>query len=731
MKLKYKLSIMVIAIMIAVVSGIAALLLNRASNISMSLSVQAVELLAEKKAEYWSGVEEGYLHVLRTLANIMADFENLPEAARRDTYDNMLLGTIQADPSIVNIYTIWKPDVLDSDARNIGRTGSTPKGQYAMVYTRENGMLESRASADIDTSMAYFNDPKSNIERVDHPIARKINGKDTYLLRMMVSIVNLRTNEVVGGIGFLLDIVNIQPSVETSIENYEKITAMAIYSSNGFILASYVPQRIGKMMADVDTIYGDNLTAACQAVTDGKEIMFKSYSEVLETNLQIVMKPFKIGNSDTTWTVMIGTSEALIMKEVNEIAQFTIILALIAIIVTAVILFLIFNNVTRPIVKVTNTLKDISEGEGDLTHSIVINSKDEIGSLAHYFNLTLEKIKNLVIIIKNQSVTLFDIGSELASNMNQTAAAINEITANIQSIKTRVMSQSASVTETNATMEQVTTNINKLNDHVEKQSTSVAQSSSAIEQMLANIQSVTNTLVRNAGNVKELMESSEVGKSGLNGVALDIQEISRESEGLMEINSVMKNIASQTNLLSMNAAIEAAHAGDSGKGFAVVADEIRKLAESSSEQSKTIGTVLKHIKASIDKISGSTENVLHKFEIIDSSVKTVADQEDNIRNAMEEQGQGSHQVLEAISQVNGITQQVKNGSQEMLIGSKEVINESKNLERVTQEITGSMNEMATGTEQINIAVHRVSELSNKNRENIDLLVREVSKFKVM
>jgi methyl-accepting chemotaxis protein len=221
-----------------------------------------------------------------------------------------------------------------------------------------------------------------------------------------------------------------------------------------------------------------------------------------------------------------------------------------------------------------------------------------------------------------------------------------------------------------------------------------------------------------------------VGRTGLQDVAADIQEIARESEGLLEINAVMENIASQTNLLSMNAAIEAAHAGEAGKGFAVVADEIRKLAESSGEQSKTIGTVLKKIKESIDKITKSTGNVLNKFEAIDGGVKTVADQEENIRNAMEEQGEGSKQVLEAIGQVNEITQQVKDGSQEMLEGSKEVIQESKNLEMVTQEITGSMNEMATGADQINVAVSRVNELTSQNRDNIDILVQEVSRFKI-
>jgi methyl-accepting chemotaxis protein len=312
--------------------------------------------------------------------------------------------------------------------------------------------------------------------------------------------------------------------------------------------------------------------------------------------------------------------------------------------VAAVIVYIALHKSTKPIVMVAHTLKDISEGEGDLTKSIAVSSKDEIGDLALYFNKTIEKIKNLIVTIKKEAAGLSNIGNDLASNMTETAAAINEITANIQSIKTRVINQSASVTETNATMEQVITNINKLNGHVENQSNNVSQASSAIEQMVANIGSVTNTLVKNAVNVKNLREASEVGRTGLQDVSTDIQEIARESEGLLEINSVMENIASQTNLLSMNAAIEAAHAGEAGKGFAVVADEIRKLAENSSEQSKTISTVLKKIKDSIDKITRSTDNVLLKFEAIDSGVKTVAQQEDNILNSMEEQGAGSHLV---------------------------------------------------------------------------------------
>jgi methyl-accepting chemotaxis protein len=721
MSLRIKLTAIILVMILVSVAVLSVFNLTRSSALQMDTTHTYAQTLAKLNAKEVQRQMEVFTDYGNVLVQIFNSYEDTEMSGRRQMYDNVMQSLISTVDSILGIWTAWLPDTIDNQDAKLG--------QYQTYFHRRNGPVVREP--------AGFEGWQNQLARITAQGLTSTTGRepafqelaDVFWLDVaglgnvpIVAVIYTFTNSsgrIVGlvGVNFISTVQQIVDDLRKEV--YNGAGTAAIYSDNATAIAHWDKERIKENMrtnAKEKELFGDDTDRLADVILHGHGSILEKYSPSLKTDVYFIFEPILVSGFETTpWSMQLGIPITEITKPIRALMNFSIIFAAALLVLAAVITLLVARSIVKPIIGVTATLKDISEGEGDLTRTVNISSKDEVGSLAMYFNKTLEKIKGLVSLIKKQAGLLSDIGNDLSSNMTETAAAINEITSNVQSVKSRVINQSASVTETNATMEQVIANINKLNGHIAK--------------MASNVSSVTNTLINNAANVKTLLEASEVGKAGLQEVVTDIREIARESEGLLEINSVMENIASQTNLLSMNAAIEAAHAGEAGKGFAVVADEIRKLAESSSEQSKTIGNVLKKIKESIDKITKSTGTVSTRFESIDSGVKTVADMEENILDAMEEQGEGSKQKSGGAS-LTEITRQVKTGSEEMLEGSQEVIKESRNLERVTQEITSGMNEMASGADQVNVAVHNVNEMTQKNREAIDSLIKEVSRFKV-
>ncbi|MDR1894130.1 MAG: methyl-accepting chemotaxis protein, partial [Spirochaetales bacterium] len=642
MKIGKKLVIMIIALTLLGTGVLLGTILRSSQKQIVLLTNNEVSNLMDNEASQVRIWLEVYLDAVRTMAQSMEIYERIEPSQRRFFYNLLLEQLAEANPEIAGSWTCWEPNALDGmDLQYANTPGTDSTGRFISFWsrTREGVKLDRLVDYDVKGPGDFYLLPlKSGNETIVDPYYYPVDGTETLITSLAVPI--KKNGRCIGVVGIDLALSKLQTAIET-IKPYEG-SLSAIFSNAGIVAAHFDASRIGKSMSITETdLGGVYLPEFVNAVKNGSDYTFTNTvnSGGQKTRYGITVVPLSVGNTTTPWAIAIAVPEKIVNAPLMRMIRLSLIISGVMLLIIAAVSFLIARSISNPLKYMMQIFTGI--GEGDLTKQLDIHRKDEIGDMARAFNGTLEKIKNLVGTIKNQSARLFDIGSELSTNMTETAAAINEITAHIQSIKGRVIDQSAGVTETNFTMEQITFNINKLGGSVDRQNASVAQSSSAIEEMLASIRSVSQTLVKNAANVKGLIEASDVGRTGLQEVAVDIQEIARESEGLLEINGVMENIASQTNLLSMNAAIEAAHAGEAGKGFAVVADEIRKLAENSGEQSKTISKVLKKIKDSIDKITKSTGSVLNKFEAIDSGVKTVSDQEENIRNAMEEQNEGS------------------------------------------------------------------------------------------
>lgn len=380
--------------------------------------------------------------------------------------------------------------------------------------------------------------------------------------------------------------------------------------------------------------------------------------------------------------------------------------------------------------KLKAAIEEIASGEADLTKRIDHKAKDEIGDVVKGFNKFVDRLQEIMTNIKGTKEGLSLEDENLEAATQDASACITQISANIESVNTQISSQANSVTETAGAVNEIASNIESLEHMIESQASGITQASSAVEEMIGNINSVNSAVDKMVSSFNLLESNTNTGINTLSNANEKIKQIEDESNMLQDANTAIANIAEQTNLLAMNAAIEAAHAGEAGKGFSVVADEIRKLSETSSSQSRTIGEELKKIQETIASVVIAAGDTTAAFGSVSTSIDDTSNIIQQIKAAMEEQQIGSKQIIDALQSMNNSTAEVKAASQEMLEGNKQILKEVELLKESSAIMTDSMNEMSAGALKMNETGAALATISNKVTDSIKEIGDEIDKFVV-
>jgi methyl-accepting chemotaxis protein len=621
-------------------------------------TIFATQQLAQAEGERIVGGLLRELSGVRSMASVLSARGFWPAGQRRETVNRLLERYLADHPNLLGSWTLWEPNAFDGlDVQFANTPGHDATGRFIPYWYRDGDKISLEPLKDYETSGIgdyYLLAKKTQQPVILEPYKYPVGGVEKLLTSLVIPLIE--EGRFVGVVGVDLLVSNLQTLV-SQLHSFKGDAAL--FGQQGVVIAHPDTARLGRSLKETETQeFGDELPAFVDAVMSGRSFVAHRPSNTGTGKILIVSQAIPLGEAQGKWTLAMRLPENEVMASANALTTRVVLIGGIGLALFIALIVLLSRSLAKPLRQAVAALTDIASGEGDLTHRLPVRGRDEIAQLAAAFNAFADQIHGLV--------------AQLVGATNQLAASAEELFATSETSDAQIQQQRGEIEQVATAMEEMATTVQQVSRHAAQaaEATQEADRESGAGRQV--VQASIETIEKLAGEVRE--------------AATVIRQLETDSESIGKVLDVIRGIAQQTNLLALNAAIEAARAGEQGRGFAVVADEVRTLASRTEDSTAEIQAMIERLQSGADRAvkamqhsearSAETVNQAdctgHSLGTIAAAIDRIHDMNTHIASASEEQSAVAEEISQNLANISNAVDHASQGSRHIADASQQL-----------------------------------------------------------